>query len=150
MQLAKIKEGWKPITMAAGLIAGGAMGLYADVDLYSSINTVINNHETAQYIKEVNNPADIILNDRRRFLNHYNAWKNDTKFLSSIKSIIEHDDFKAIIAMGSRAVPFILDEIEVRPSSLVWALNLIFQRKIADKQDLTITDACKLWVKALR
>ena len=150
MQLGKIKEGWKPITMAAGLIAGGAMGLYADVDLYSSINTVINNHETAQYIKEVNNPADIIFNDRRRFLNHYNAWENDTKFLSSIKSIIEHDDFKAIVAMGSRAVPFILDEIDMRPSNLVWALNLIFQRKITDKQDLTVTDACKLWVKALR
>lgn len=150
MQLAKIKEGWKPITMAAGLIVGETMGLYADFDLYSSINTVINNHETAQYIREVNNPADIIFNDKRRFLNHYNSWRNDTKFLSSIRPIIGHDDFKAIVAMGNRAVPFILDEIEARPSNLVWALNLIFQRKITNRQDVTVTDACRLWIKALR
>lgn len=124
--------------------------MYADVDSYSNINSVINNHETARYIKEINNPTDIILNDKRRFLSHYNAWLNDTKFLSSVKSIIEHEDFKAIVAMGLRAVPFILDEIDMRPSNLVWALNLIFERKITDKNNITITAACKLWVKALR
>lgn len=136
--------------MAAGLIAGGTMNLYANVDLFSNINSVINNHETAQYIKEINNPADIFLNDRLKFLNHYNGWCNNTKYLSSVKSIIEDEDFKAIVAMGQRAVPFILDEIDIRPSNIVWALNMIFGRKITDRKDVTITDACKLWVKALR
>ena len=150
MQITKIKSGWKPITIAAGLIAGGAVNLYADVDLFSNVNSVINNHETAQYIKEINNPADIFLNDKHRFLNYYNEWCNNTKFLSSIKAVIEDENFKAIVAMGQRAVPFIIDEIDIHPSNLVWALNLIFERKITDRKDITITDACKLWVKALR
>ena len=70
--------------------------------------------------------------------------------LSSVIDIIEQSDFKAIIAMGYSAVPFIIEEIEKEPSNLVWALNLIYNQKISKNPNITIKDACKLWIKALR
>jgi hypothetical protein len=81
---------------------------------------------------------------------HLKQWKEKTMFLSSTKSIIENEDFKTIVAMGKSAVPYIINEIENTPSALVWALNIIFNRKISDNPDTTITEACKLWVKELK
>ena len=52
--------------------------------------------------------------------------------------------------MGYSAVPFIIEEIEKEPSNLVWALNLIYNQKISKNPNITIKDACKLWIKALR
>ena len=52
--------------------------------------------------------------------------------------------------MGKRAVPFILEEISIKPSNLVWALNIIFKKKITNRANTTIEEACKLWVKAMK
>ena len=73
---------------------------------------------------------------------------DNTFFLSSVKDIIEQNDFKAIVNMGTKAVPFILEELEREPSNLVWALNMIYKKKITDKPNVTISDACKLWIKS--
>jgi len=81
---------------------------------------------------------------------HLMNWKEKTMFLSSTKSIIEDEDFQAIVAMGESAVSYIISEIENNPSTLVWALNLIFNKKITDNPYTTITEACKLWVKELK
>lgn len=43
--------------------------------------------------------------------------KNNYIF-SSAKAIIEQEDFKAIVAMGYDAVPFIVNAIDERPSYL--------------------------------
>ncbi len=143
-----LKNGWKPITIAVGLVAGSA-NLYADVDQFSQVNTVLNSHITSKYIQEFDNVSELAINDRRKFYNYYTSWVEQTCFLSSISDIIEQQDFQSIVAMGHRAVPFILEEISTKPSTLVWALNMIFQRKITDNPKATIDDACKLWVKAL-
>ncbi|MBO1362321.1 hypothetical protein JHU38_00740 [Prevotella sp. A2931] len=150
MQLSNIKRGWMPLTLAAGLITVAKTPVYADIDQFSKIVAVINRTDTAEYIQEVNNENDIILNDKISFRNHLTAWQSKTMFLSSIQRIIDLPDFKAIVAMGRNAVPFILEEIEAKPSNLVWALNLIFKKKITDTPNTTIEEACKLWVKALR
>ena len=52
--------------------------------------------------------------------------------------------------MGYDAVPFIIDAIDKNPSPLVWALNFIYNAKISNNPNTTITQACKLWVKKLR
>ncbi len=150
MQLNSIKKGWMPLTLAAGLMSAANTSAYADIDQFSKVETVISRTETAKYIQEVNNENDIILNERINFRNHLAAWQTKTMFLSSIESIVQQTDFQAILAMGKRAVPFILEEINARPSNLVWALNMIFKKKITDKQNTTITEACRLWVKALK
>jgi hypothetical protein len=85
-----------------------------------------------------------------RFENHLINWEKKTFFLSSTKAIIENEDFQSIVAMGHSAVPYIIEEIENKPSTLVWALNLIYNRKITNNPDATISDACKLWVKELK
>ncbi len=150
MQLNNMKKGWMPLTLAAGLMSAANTPVYADIDQFSKIETVINRTDAAEYIQEVNNENDIILNDKINFRNHLAEWQSKTMLLSSIQRIIDQPAFKAIVAMGRSAVPFILEEIEARPSNLVWALNLIFKKKITSKPNTTIEEACKLWVKALR
>ena len=94
---------------------------------------------------------DVETEERRgAFDFHLMKWKEKTMFLSSSESIIEDDDFKAIVAMGESAVPYIISEIENTPSTLVWALNCIFNKKITNNPDTTIKEACKLWKKALK
>ena len=86
--------------------------------------------------------------DRTLFNSHLEMWKEDTKYLSSVKAITDHESFKSIVDMGGNAVPFILEEIERRPSNLVWALNAIFHKKIGKGE--TITEACRLWIAELK
>ena len=52
--------------------------------------------------------------------------------------------------MGPKIVPFILDELDKGPSNIVWALNMIYKKKITNKPNVTIAEACKLWIKALK
>jgi len=84
-----------------------------------------------------------------RFQSLYEKWERDTRFLSSVDDVIDHDAFKAIVSMSENAVPFILEEISSTPSNLVWALNFIYQRKISNNPETTIPEACKLWVREL-
>lgn len=86
--------------------------------------------------------------DKVRFYAYLDDWKNDTRFLSSVSAITSHPSFQGIVEMGGNAVPFILEEIEQRPSNLVWALNAIFHKKIAKGE--TVTDACRLWIAELK
>lgn len=65
-------------------------------------------------------------------------------------AIVNQDDFKGIVSMGYDAVPFILEVIDSKPSTLVWALNVIFNHKISDNPQTTVSKACKLWIKALK
>ena len=85
-----------------------------------------------------------------RFALLYDSWKQETAFLSSAKAIIEHEDFQKIIAMGHDAVPFIVNAIDKEPSPLVWALNLIFNVRISNDPNVTISQACRLWVERLK
>ena len=151
MQLRNIKNGWKPVTLAVTMVAGGGVtGAQADTDQFSHISTVINNHITSNYIAEVNDPSEVFMNDKLRFNNLLQSWRKSTRFLSSTEDIVNQKDFMAIVAMGEKAVPFIGAEIEARASNLVWALNLIFNSKITDRKETTITEVCKLWVKELK
>jgi len=150
MRLNSIKSGWKPVTLAVGMLAGGPIALYADVDLYSNVDVVINNYLTSKYIAEVNDPRDNLLSDKLRFENYLSSWEKNTCFLSSPQEIINQKDFQAIVAMGERAVPFIGIAIDVKPSVLVWALNLIYRTKITNNPNTTIKEACELWVKELK
>ena len=147
MQLTDIKQGWKPVTIAVGLMSGVPAAIYDSVDQFSKIDTVLTNHSTSRYIAEVNDPSELLMNGKLMFEALESSWKKETRFLSSVKGIIEQRDFQAIVSMGAQAVPVIGQSIEAEPPMLVWALNMIFKGKISDKKDLTIEEACKLWVK---
>ena len=84
-----------------------------------------------------------------RFNKLISQWKEETMFLSSAQAIIDNPNFQAIVNMGKIAVPFIIEEIKHDPSTLVWALNIIFDRQITNSHETTIEEACKLWIKEL-
>lgn len=149
MQLGLIGQTLRPLTIAAGLVMAGPSS-YADIDQYSEITSVLTSHRTAKYINLIDNKEDAYQRMKTRFAVLYSSWVEKTAFLSSAKAIIEQEDFKAIVAMGYDAVPFIVNAIDERPSHLVWALNFIFNAKISNNPNTTISQACKLWVKKLR
>lgn len=89
------------------------------------------------------------MSDDRLLFDEYLAdWQRDTRFLSSVTAVTTHPSFRRIVSMGGNAVPYIWEEIERKPSNLVWALNAIFHKKIG--QDATVTEACKLWIAELK
>lgn len=150
MQLVKLSNKLKPLTIAAGLLSVSPSFAYSDIDAFSGILTLTSNNRTSEYIKSVDNSDRGIVLLKLRFENHLMNWRKKTLLLSSTKSIIENEDFKAIVGMGHSIVPYIVDEIENNPSTLVWALNLIFNQKITNNPNTTISEACKLWVKQLK
>jgi hypothetical protein len=87
---------------------------------------------------------------KEKFLNLKDEWQLRTMFSSSIIDIVEDQSFQQIISMGQKAIPFIIDEIEARPSSLVWALNIIYKAKLKSSSRQTVSEACKAWVKLYR
>lgn len=150
MQLVKLTNKLKPLTLAVGLLSLSNTFAYSDIDNYSGISAITSNNRTSEYIKTVDKNDRTTLLNKFRFENHLINWKQKTLFLSSTEAIIENEEFQAIIAMGYSAVPHIIEEIEINPSTLVWALNIIYNRKITNNPNTTISQACKLWVKELK
>jgi hypothetical protein len=150
MQLVQLSNKLKPISLAVGLLTASSSFAYSDLDAYSGILTTTSNNQTTKYITSVDKNDNSFLSHKFRFQMHLLNWEEKTLFLSSTKAIIEDEDFQAIVAMGESAVPFIIQNIEEKPSTLVWALNIIFNRKITNNPNATISDACKLWVKTLK
>jgi hypothetical protein len=85
-----------------------------------------------------------------KFNSLVNLWKENTIFESSISNIIEEENFKKILELDKKAIPFIIDKIDREPSVLVWALNLITGKSMSSSGRETIEQVCKKWVKAYR
>ena len=66
-------------------------------------------------------------------------------YSSSPDIILLDPNFQEIVSLGSEAIPFILEEIEHKPSVLVWSLNLITGRRISEKK-VSVAEASKLWI----
>jgi hypothetical protein len=122
---------------------------YSDFDANSNVNTIISNPITQKYIRETNTDVytDILM--RNHFEEYLTQWKKNTMFYSFSNQITQDPNFQKIVAMGVNAAPLIVAEIKNKPSTLVWALNIIYNTKISDNPETTIEDACKLWVKQL-
>lgn len=140
-----------PILLTTALLspASAFSFSYNDLDNYSNINAVIQNNETARYIKDIESNSYNHLILGFKFQGHLNNWKSKTMFFSSVDEIINDVDFQIIVEMGRSVVPLILSEIDKNPSLLVWALNIIYDKKISQNPNTTIEEACKLWIKRM-
>lgn len=149
MQIKSFK-GLRPLTIAAGFVLVDP-AVARNIDLSQDIHICenINNVDLSHSFKNADSDS-FDLSSKLKFDYYLSEWENNTMFLSSADQIIDDYNFKAIVAMGKAAVPFIKNEINNNPSTLVWALNLIYGKKISDNPHTNITDACKLWVKELR
>lgn len=150
MQLRKI-TGLRPLTiLAAATLTTTPEQVYADIDQYSNIYSVVSNNITSRYLNDIEENSYTELINRIQFEKYFSNWQNETFFLSSTEQIINNKNFKGIVSLGVKAVPFIIEEINRKPSVLVWALNFIYNKKISNNPKTTITEACKLWVKNLK
>lgn len=84
---------------------------------------------------------------KQRFNDLYKKWYSNTMLYSNPRMIIEDESFQTILKMGDMAIPLIIEKIEVEPSQLVWALNIITKKKISNNSKISIAEACKSWVK---
>ena len=149
MQFIKNINGVAPIAVAS-LVSLGIMDgtiAYSAIDTPSNINTVVANPVIASYIENNENRTIYNLQFKQYFNELVSSWKRNTMFSSSVQQIINDSNFQKIVALKEQAVPHILLEIQNQPSMLVWALNLIYGAKISNDPTLTVTEACKLWVK---
>lgn len=149
MQL-KSSMGFKPLLLSVAALMPTASTLaYNDIDNYSNVYNV-SNAGMSKYLSDIENLVSNPIKDEFLFHQLVTQWERETICLSSLPAIIKNPNFKAIVNMGKRATPFILDYISQKPSTLVWALNIIYNSKISDNPKLTIPEACKLWVKAFQ
>lgn len=150
MQLVKLSKSIKPIRISASILSAASTFIYSDMNAHSGIITITTNNTTSEYIKESDKNIYTDYLTKYRFQQHLINWENKTMFSSSVKTIVDDVDFLSIVAMGKSVTPLIIQEIEKKPSTLVWALNFIYNEKISEKQDITISEACRLWVKKLK
>ncbi len=147
MQL-KSSVGFRPLLLSvAAMMPTASSFAYNDIDNYSKVYNV-SNAGMSKYLRDMEYQVSNPIKDELLFNQLVAQWESETIFLSSLPAIIDNPNFKAIVNMGKSATPFILDYISQKPSTLVWALNLIYNTKISDNLKLTIPEACKLWVKA--
>lgn len=66
-------------------------------------------------------------NTEKEFYMHLKKWQEETMMYSSIPTIINNEEFKAIVNMGEKAVPFIKRELEKGSSFLYMALERIYK-----------------------
>lgn len=148
MRLNRTHKDWHTVTIMTGVM-GGVVSLYACADHFSNVDAVLNNHEISNYINDADKKVENQIARHFLFNRLISQWKEETMFLSSAEAIIDNPNFQAIVDMEKTAVPYIVDEIKNEPSTLVWALNIIFDRKITDRPGTTVEEACRLWVKKL-
>lgn len=143
MNLTPLK-GLIPIVIAGSMTSENSAFAYNYND--ASLNNTINlrNMDNKQMFVEENNYSGLIL--KHKFLEYLSKWESETIFLSSVNQIVDQKDFQGIVNLGKNVVPFIVDQLEQKPSCLVWALNYIYNKTISN-QTITIEEASSRWIK---
>ncbi len=137
------------LTMAGSITASAFVFSYNTLTDIPSKN-VISSSSTDNHITQTQENTYTNMSLRIEFNKLLSAWKTKTTFMSFANQIVEDINFKKIVSYGEAMVPFIIEEIEKKPSPLVWALNYIYNQTITNKENTTIEQACKLWVNALQ
>ena len=74
-------------------------------------------------------------------------WKKDTLDMSSLSDIFMHSAYLAIIGMGRKAVPFIINELRVEPHHWFVALAAITQQNpVLPDDDGDIVEMTRVWL----
>ena len=85
--------------------------------------------------------------DRCTFETNLDYWNNEIRFSSS--NNFDNSYFYEITNMGTKAVPFILEELKKCPTQLVYALQCIFPGKVKCKGNVSLERICEVWLKLL-
>jgi len=143
-------NGFFPLVISGLTIATSPMVQtfkYNDLD---QNNIQIKNENTQKHLNKTIESSYTDLLTKMKFIEHFEKWKNETKFLSSPNRIVENINFQEIIGIGAPVVKYIVEELHEEPSCLVWALNFIYGFKISDASTTTIREATKMWIRYLK
>lgn len=85
------------------------------------------------------------MDDREEFESAYKEWMEAVQFRSSGQ--FEHPAYRHIVAMGNRAIPFILEKIKAAPDPVVSAMSEIVPDVTVGKEGefLSLSEVCKIW-----
>jgi hypothetical protein len=64
-------------------------------------------------------------NIENKFKQLHNQWKEETKYFSSVQEITENKNFKEIVNLGKKVIPFIIEQLKIEQSFLTVALKQI-------------------------
>jgi hypothetical protein len=73
-------------------------------------------------------------------------WKEDTLYDSSLEAIWFHPAYQTIMAMGEKALPLILKELEKQSGHWFYALSHIVRLDVG-KGAATLQDARQRWIE---
>lgn len=94
-------------------------------------------------------PLDTRLADNRvSFEQNLKYWNHQTAPLSV--NNFDNTYFEGIVAMGTEAVPYIIEEMKKGPTPLVHALDLIFPGVVEYDGYVSLKDACDTWLSILQ
>lgn len=75
-------------------------------------------------------------------------WKRETALDGSLQTIVMHDDYQRIMAMGPDVIVFILRDLAVKPAHWFWALhNLVPEGEDPAEGTTTIEAARQAWLR---
>lgn len=95
------------------------------------------------YIASLNNSESV----HRKFSTYLRKWKKETQFTSSVTKIVGSEFFLKIISLGPLVITGILKEIQIHPSFLFYALQLISGENPANpEKEGDIAYFCQCWV----
>lgn len=86
--------------------------------------------------------------ERSEFYTYYKNWRESTMLYQSIDKILDSPHYRAIINMGKRAVPYILEQIQERPDMIVFALRKILGFTVIPKNRkiVPVDEQCRMWI----
>lgn len=86
--------------------------------------------------------------NKATFVQNLHYWNKETAFHST--NNFDNSYFETIVKMGKDAVPFIIEELEKKPSQLVYALDCIFPGVVKYHGYVSLKDACDKWLSILK
>jgi hypothetical protein len=144
----KFKKSLKMVPIIVGLTT--TANLYAKTEMAYNERDISKNLINAdlRFLELSREGDNLMFNNeynKLRFNSLLNNWYKETAFSSNLNSIINNKNFVQILSFGKKAIPLIIEEINNKPSYLVWALNIILNKKIS-KENITISEASRKWV----
>lgn len=114
------------------LATGESIGSYSSV-IHIHQSDALEKHAWDRMIRIIGSAQDVppsgdqgsFKDLKRRFREYADKWKEETWMLSSITDKIQDPAYVRIIALGPKAIPLILAELEREPDYWFWALRML-------------------------
>ena len=89
---------------------------------------------------------DVFLAEKFRGL--ADRWRAETRYISSLSEIEEHETFQEIVEMGQSVIPLVLQELSEKPSWLLLALDaLVEEPPILEASEGGLLDSANAWIE---